>query len=112
MARRGPAYPITDEWKSSVRLRLKEISMTEKQLASRIGCAQSTISETLSPASMQSSLVPDIHKVLGWPEPGVPVPSGEYSEVFTAWSLLPDVMKQGMLDQVRGFLKRQNDDEN
>lgn len=113
MARRSPAYPITAEWRANVRKRLRELEMTERQLADRVRCAQSTISEALSAAAVQSSLVPDIHRVLGWPAPdapGAPIAAGEYSEIMAAWPTLPDVLKQSLLDQIRGYKKRTDRD--
>lgn len=58
------------------------MGMTKKDLARKIGCAQSTMNDTLTnPQSRHSSLVPAIHAAIGWdppPDPqSPPLPSSD-----------------------------------
>lgn len=56
----GPAYPVRPQWKNDVRAELKRRGMKQRDLAKKIGCAQSTVSEALAEEARQSSLVPSI----------------------------------------------------
>lgn len=72
--RRGPAYPTTPEWKQAVREAIDEKGLDLKRFARKLRCAQSSLSEALADNGIQSSLVPVIHKALGWPPPPLPQP--------------------------------------
>lgn len=74
MPRPGPAYPITKEWKGWVRDRIEELKRrgeirSQNDLAAKAGIAKSSLSEALSEESVQSTVMPDIHRALGWPPP-------------------------------------------
>jgi hypothetical protein len=69
MPTEGRAYPITPEWKEWVRERLDELGINQSELGRRISKGRSVISEMLGEDSVQSPLVPDVHKALGWPPP-------------------------------------------
>lgn len=107
---RGHAYPVKPKWQADVKARLAVLGMTEKDLASVVGCAQSTMHATLnSQDAKHSSLVPKIHIVLKWPPPGDPesVPaifSPDALEMAEMYDRLPDDVKRAMRDQAAAIL--------
>lgn len=116
--RRGRvAYPITPEWQGDVKTRLTKIGMTVKDLAAKIGAAQSTVQELLnSKAARYSSLVPDIHKAIGWDPPSLPgegptLPSPDALELGHMFDRLPEKMRKALRDQALASLEMldQND---
>lgn len=106
MARRGPAYPVTKEWKDAVRGRMRELGYDQKALARRVRCAQSTLAEMLAEEAVQSSIVPRIHAALGWPPPGLPIASPDAGEMAYLFPRLPEDIREAMLAQARAILKR------
>lgn len=108
--RRGPAYPVRPEWQENVKRRLAKLGdggMTEKALAKKIGCAQSTIHDLLnSPEARYSSLVPAVHAAIGWdppPDPGdaPPLPSPDAIELGHMYDRLPEHVKKLIRDQAK-----------
>jgi len=67
----GAAYPISDEWRARVKIRLEELEMSQAELARRVGCTPAAITNVLRD-NKQSSLVPKIHRVLGWDDAPLP----------------------------------------
>lgn len=55
-----------------MRLRLEELGWSKAELARKVGCAAPTITDILEGKSIQSSLIPKIHKVLDWEPPQLP----------------------------------------
>lgn len=113
MARRGtrePAMPATDEWKDKVRARIKELGLSYKDLAETIGCVPSMVtlllSETHVPPVKQTSLVPAIHRALGWPPPGLPIPSGDLAEINGQWDRLSDAARTTIMTIISAELKK------
>lgn len=84
--------------------------MTEKDLAKIVKCAQSTMHDTLnSPDAKHSSLVPAIHKALGWDAPAEPeanpqIYSADALEMAGMFDLLPESMRKAMRDQAKAVL--------
>jgi hypothetical protein len=84
--------------------------MTEKRLSVVVKCAQSTMHDLLnSPESKYSSLVPDVHKALGWPPPGEPEPdplilSPDALEMAGMFDKLPEEVRRSMRDQAAAVL--------
>jgi hypothetical protein len=74
MPRKGPAYPITPEWQGRVRDRIdamidaKEVE-SQNEVARNAGIAQSSLSGALKKGAVQSTVMREIHKALGWPPP-------------------------------------------
>jgi lambda repressor-like predicted transcriptional regulator len=74
MPRKGPAYPITEDWQDWVRARIKELkkageARSQNEIAEMAGIAKSSLSEALSKSAVQTTVMPEIHKALGWPPP-------------------------------------------
>lgn len=102
--RQGPAHPVSAEWKRSVRARIQELGIEQNELARRVGCAQSSLATLLGPIAKQSSIVPAIHKALGWPPPGVPV-GPDAAELLDLFVQLPDEIRAATLAQVRAVCR-------
>lgn len=90
---------------------MTRLGMTEKELAKRVGCAQSTMHDTLNnPDAKNSSLVPAIHAALGWdppPDPQAPVilPSPDAIEMAKLYDRLPEHIKRKIRDDAEFYLK-------
>jgi hypothetical protein len=75
MPKSGPAYPIDDEWREALAIRLRELKWTHDDLAKRVsgiresrgeeGIARSAISHLVK-RGIQSTLVPDVEAAIGW----------------------------------------------
>lgn len=89
-----------------------EIGITEKELAKRVKCAQSTLHDILnSPEAKNSHLVPAIHKVFSWtapsdPQPGKakPSPSADAMEVAQIFDRLPEALRKAKIEELRATL--------
>lgn len=79
MPKKGPAYPISPEWRRQVRRAVNEIIADEKReeitsdaaFAKSAGIVKSSFSEALKATSVQSTVMPQINAALGWPRPRV-----------------------------------------
>lgn len=74
MPRSGPAYAITANWQQWVRDRIDEMKKlgevrSQNAVAKRAGIAPSSLSEALGEDAVQTTVMPEIHKALGWPPP-------------------------------------------
>lgn len=114
MARRdprteGPAYPVRPQWQSDVRAELKRRGMKQRDLADKIGCAQSTVSEALAKEARQSSLVPQIHAAFGWAPPMDPqamaMLSPDAVELAHMFERLPSDARQKLRDDAEFYLR-------
>lgn len=97
--------------------RLVKLGISEKELAKKIGCAQSTMNDTLNKPSKQSALVPAIHAAIGWDPPpelqdAPPLPSPDAIEMGHMYDRLPEAIRKQLRDQAKTILEliqRQND---
>ncbi len=104
MPREGPAYPITPEWKARVRAAIDDLInsgefKSDAEFAKSAGFARSTLSETLSKGSVQSTIMPQIHKALKWPEP-LKSPPNQVLELVHAFTKLPDLERGKLLERL------------
>lgn len=108
--RGGYGYPVKGTWQEDVRAQLKRLGLTEKELAKKVGCAQSTMHDTLNnPEARSSSLVPAIHDAIGWdpppdPQAPVPLPSPDAIEMGHLFDRLPEEIRKQMRDQAKTIL--------
>jgi hypothetical protein len=72
VARRGPSYPVTAEWKEEAIQRMQAREYTRAELASKVGCTEAALSQLFGSGMMASSLVPRVHRALGWPMQDTP----------------------------------------
>jgi hypothetical protein len=93
-----------------VKAKLLEIPMTEKELAVAVKCAQSTMHDLLNSAEAKhSSLVPAVHRVLGWdppadPEAAPPIFSPDALEMAGLFDRLPEEVRRSMRDQAAAIV--------
>lgn len=79
MPKKGPAYPITPEWRRQVRQAIDALIKDEAHdeissdatFATSAGIVKSSLSEALKATSVQSTVMPQINSALGWPKPRV-----------------------------------------
>jgi lambda repressor-like predicted transcriptional regulator len=100
---------VKPAWQEDVVKAIGRLGITEKDLAKKIGCAQSTLHATLhSPAARHSSLVPAIHSAIGWdppPDPqSPPLPSADALEMAQMYDRLPEHIKKKMRDDAAFYL--------
>lgn len=89
MPRKGTAYPIDAEWRRRVEARMAEKEWTRAELARQVKCSRSAITELFDEAQKQSSLVPAVHRVLGWDPPAPIFFSPDAQEVQSLYEMLP-----------------------
>lgn len=65
----GPFYIVDNVWKSDVQNLLKKRGISQAELARRISASPGSIVLLFKPETVQSRLVPAIHKVLGLDPP-------------------------------------------
>ena len=108
--RRGLGYPVTPKWQADVKAHIATIGWTEKDFAKKVKCAQSTMHDLLNdPEAKHSSLIPAIHRVLGWAEPSTPeaIPvifSPDALEIAGMYDRLPEDVRRSMRDQAAAIL--------
>lgn len=106
----GHGYPVKSTWQEDVKSHLSKLGITEKDLAKKIGCAQSTMHDTLNnPEARNSTLVPAIHAAIGWdpppdPQAPVPLPSPDAIELGHMFDRLPEEIRKQMRDQAKSIL--------
>lgn len=79
MPKKGPAYPITPDWRLEVRQAIdiliedesREEITSDATFAKSSDIAKSSLSAALKVTSIQSAAMPQINAALGWPKPRV-----------------------------------------
>lgn len=70
---RRPFFPITSVWQEEIRRRLIARSWSQAELARRIGASPAAIVLIFKGTTIQSRLVPEIHRVLELDPPSMTV---------------------------------------
>lgn len=98
---RGPFHPVDNVWKADIRALLEKRGISQAELARRVGASPGSIVLLFKPETVQSRLVPAIHRALGL-EP--PVQGATISERDDAkrrldriWSELDDDDRNALL---------------
>lgn len=105
-----PDYPVTERWRALVRARISEMEISQAELARRIGHTPASVTNILRD-NRSSSLIPDIHRVLGWPPPPLPedvVPTEgtrDVKEFAAIGRQLPDDLRASTLAYLRSVLE-------
>lgn len=66
-----PGYAISQDWQNRVRERLVEMDISQSELARRAHISKSAVSEALMAGAVETTVMPEIHKALGWPVPQI-----------------------------------------
>jgi len=101
---------VKTQWQEDVRRRLDALGMTRKDLARKIGAAQSSVQDVLtSHDARHSSLVPAIHSAIGWdppPDPqSPPLPTPEAIELAHLFDRLPEDVRRKLRDDAEFYLR-------
>jgi hypothetical protein len=100
MPRKGPAYPILPGWRKAVLDRIEEMDISQNQLARDAKISKASLSEALAEGAVQTTVMPEIHKALGWKVP----PTTFHPDAFEAsalYSELGDFDRGEMLEKLR-----------
>lgn len=100
MPRKGPAYAISKEWRALVLSRLKEMNISQNELARRAKISKAAISEALNEDSVQTTVMPQINKALGWHVPPVTL-SPDQLELLALYDQMPERDQGAMVERAR-----------
>lgn len=95
-----PSYAISEQWQDEVRARIAEMDVSQNELARRAGISKAALSEALTVGAVETTVMPAIHKALGWPAPEVVV-HPDRLEMLSLWSQLSDFEKGVQLESLR-----------
>jgi lambda repressor-like predicted transcriptional regulator len=104
MPKKGPAIPISPEWKARVLARIDELGISQNELARRAKITKSSLSATLAPEAKQSTVMREIHKALGWEPP--PTITKDSLELMHIIEQLPERDQGEILGLARERLRR------
>lgn len=110
MPREGPAYPITSDWQKWVRDRIEEMKRnkevrSQNEVAAKAGIAKSSLSEALSEEAVWTTVMPEIHKALGWPPP-LMTPPVYILQLVQYFMQLPEIEQGQWLERFKQAVER------
>lgn len=113
MPRKGPAYPITEDWQEWVRARIDEMKRigelrSQNELALRAGISKSSLSEALAADAVQTTVMPQIHKALGWPKP-LMTPPNHILRLVEYFETLSEFEQGRQLERLRQIVEEERD---
>lgn len=88
--------------------RIGELKISQNELARRAHISKSALSEALAPDSVQTTVMREIHKALGWEPP----PTGFSPDALEALSLydqMPDREQGEILAEMRARVEKARD---
>lgn len=103
MPRKGPAYPILPGWRDAVLNRISELEISQNQLARDAKISKASLSEALAIGAVQTTVMPQIHKALGWPSPPTSF-APDHFEAAAIYAALPDFDRGDIMAQLRSRL--------
>lgn len=105
MGRKGPAYPVTSQWKEAVLDRMRELKIRQADLARELDCTNSSLHALFQPGTNQSRLVPAIHKALKWPSPLPVSTSPDAMEILNLLPRMDDEFKAQLREQAELYVR-------
>ena len=114
MPRTGGAYKITDDWRKEVRQAIDAMrdengkELSDARFAELAGISKAALSEALSPTSIQTTVMPEIHKALGWKPPRLVI-APDALEVLAQFDALGEFKRGQMLERLRQEAQRERD---
>lgn len=99
MPRKGQAFPIDADWRRRVREAIAADYKSEAAFAKAAKISKSSLSEALNPESKQSTLVPAIHKQLGWEKPRPLLMSHDDEEIMKILGRMDPRDKAALLER-------------
>ncbi len=106
MPRKGPAYAITPQWQRDVLDRIEEMEISQNELARRAKISKASLSEALAAEAVQTTVMPAIHKALGWPEPPLAM-TRDALEMMKLYSEMSERDQGEMLGRARAVVEQQ-----
>ena len=100
MPRKGPAYAISKEWRALVLTRIKEMNISQNELARRAKISKAAISEALDEESIQTTVMPQIHRALGWHVPPLTL-SPDQLELLALYDQMLERDQGAMVERAR-----------
>jgi transcriptional regulator with XRE-family HTH domain len=95
-----PAYAISDDWQDRVRDRIAEMGISQNELARRAHISKSALSEALMSGAVETTVMPEIHKALGWPMPQI-VLHPDRLELLALYEEMSEFDKGASLERLR-----------
>jgi hypothetical protein len=109
--RKGPAFGITPDWQKWVRERINEMKKngdcaSDADFAERLaGIGKASLSEALKKGAVQTTVMREIHKALGWPPPAMALPV-KVLEFVQLYMKLDEGTRGEMLGELREKVAR------
>jgi lambda repressor-like predicted transcriptional regulator len=100
MPKKGPAIPIPSGWKERVIARIDELGISQNELARRAKIAKSSLSAALADGSVQTTVMAQIHKVLGWDPPPTQF-SPDAMELVALYEQMPEHDRGELIGRAR-----------
>lgn len=107
----GQSYPINDTWRGMIQRKIEAKGWTQAELATRVGCSPSVISQLLNGVTDESPLVPQIHHVLGLSPPHMAVLDEPMQTLVEKFSELSDADRARILERVDVLGERETSDD-
>lgn len=110
MPRKGPAYGITPQWQGWVRERIDEMIAAKEvrsdaAFARKAKISKTALSEALKKGAVQTTVMPQIHKALGWQPPALAL-SAKVLEFVYLYMDLDEGTRREMLGELREKVAR------
>lgn len=105
MPRKGYAYPITPGWRERVLEKIIELGITQNELARRAKISKTSLSDALNEASVQTTVMPAIHKVLGWEPPPLAL-TPDTLELLALYEQMSERDQGAMVERARANVEK------
>lgn len=106
----GPSWPVDEAWKKSVKADMEKAGILPAEMARRIGCDPSALTNLWKPKTRESRLVPAIHRELGRPAPStVTATDAILRRINARWSSLSEEQRaivDALVEQLAGNRRR------
>ena len=106
MPRKGHAYPIDDPWRDRVLDRIVEMKITQNELARRAKISKAALSMALNADSTQTTVMPEIHKALGWDVPQLAPMTADAQELLKLYAQRSDFDRGRMVERARSDVEK------
>lgn len=115
MPRKGPAYPTSPEWKDAVSVAIRDMrdddgrKFTRASFARYAKIKKNSLQDALADDGVQTPMMPDINRALGWRVPRVLCLPDEL-EIWAAVEELSDFERGRMLERARATAVKMRED--
>lgn len=106
MPRKGHAYAIDKDWRDRVIARIGEMGITQNELARRAHISKAALSMALNADSLQTTVMPEIHKALGWDVPQLAPMTADAQELLKLYAQMSEFDRGRMIERARGDVEK------